>query len=114
MPCCPTLKRWLALGITAGMFVAILYIAGVGGPAPTAVSADDKDPAKSDVVAPRALDHLMFGGTPLRNMVNSAAKNLPVKFSVDEGSKDVKWAADLGSKAYGGPVIAGGKVIVGT
>ncbi len=39
---------------------------------------------------------------------------MPIEWSVEEGSKDVKWAADLGSKAYGGPVIAGGKVFVGT
>src|SRR5438876_6024845 len=57
----------------------------------------------------------MFGGTPARNMVNPTAKNVPTEWAVEEGKqKHVKWVAALGSKAYGGPVIAGGKVFVGT
>ena len=28
--------------------------------------------------------------------------------------KRIKWVAELGSKAYGGPVVSGGKVFVGT
>ena len=48
-----------------------------------------------------------FGGSPARNMVNTVAKNLPVTWSIEEGSKVIKWVADLGSKAYGGPSIAG-------
>jgi outer membrane protein assembly factor BamB len=57
----------------------------------------------------------MFGGTPSRNMVCPAAKNVPTDWSVEEKApKNVKWVAQLGSTAYGGPVIAGGKVFVGT
>ena len=52
----------------------------------------------------------MFGGTPQRNMANTAAKGLPTEWSSDEDQpKNVKWVADLGSKAYGGPIVAGGK-----
>jgi outer membrane protein assembly factor BamB len=58
---------------------------------------------------------VMFGGSPSRNMVNPHVKGLPTKWSVDEGDvQNVLWSADLGSKAYGGPVISGGKVFVGT
>ncbi len=57
----------------------------------------------------------LYGGTPQRNMVNLVDKNVPTDWSVEEGKrKNVKWTADLGSKAFGGPVIAGGKIFVGT
>ncbi|HEX7898320.1 MAG TPA: PQQ-binding-like beta-propeller repeat protein [Planctomycetota bacterium] len=51
----------------------------------------------------------MFGGRPDRNMV-SAEKGLPEKF--DESG--LKWAAALGNETYGNPVIAGGRVFIGT
>src|SRR5207253_2967786 len=60
-------------------------------------------------------DWTMFGGTAARNMVNTQVKGLPAEWNVDEESlKNVKWVADLGSKAYGGPIVAGGRVFVGT
>jgi outer membrane protein assembly factor BamB len=108
----PNLKRWLAAGITGSLFIALLLLAGLGGSSKAVVSANpqalDKSPAAGNQ------DHVMFGGTPSRNMVNTTAKNLPTTWSIEEGSKDVKWTADLGSKAYGGPIIAGGKIFVGT
>jgi outer membrane protein assembly factor BamB len=54
----------------------------------------------------------MFGNTPSRNMV-SEEKGLPTEFDLD-GGKNIKWVAELGSQAYAGPVLAGGKVFVGT
>lgn len=54
----------------------------------------------------------MFGNTPSRNMV-SDEKGLPTKFDVDSG-ENVLWRAKLGSQAYGGPVVFGGKVFAGT
>jgi outer membrane protein assembly factor BamB len=57
----------------------------------------------------------MFGGTPARNMVNLVGKNVATEWNVEPGKqKNIKWVANLGSKAYGGPVIAGGRVFVGT
>src|SRR5947209_3419988 len=110
----PNLKRWLAAGVACSVFLALLLAAGLGGPSRSEVSGAGQDPAKTSVPAGSAQEHRMFGGTPQRNMVNAGATGLPVTWSVEEGSKDVKWSADLGSKAYGGPVIAGGKVLVGT
>ena len=55
----------------------------------------------------------MFGGTPARNMVNTVDKNIPVKWDV-ESKENIRWVAKVGNKSYGGPVIAGGKVFVGT
>jgi outer membrane protein assembly factor BamB len=60
-------------------------------------------------------DWPMFGGSPGRNMANFVDKNVPMEWSVEEGNhKNIKWVAQLGSRAYGGPVIADGKVYVGT
>jgi outer membrane protein assembly factor BamB len=57
----------------------------------------------------------MFGGTPSRNMVNLVDKDLPAEGSIEKGQeKNIKWVAQLGNRAYGGPVVAGGKVFVGT
>jgi outer membrane protein assembly factor BamB len=57
----------------------------------------------------------MFGGIPQRNMANLVDNNVPSDWSVEKGKeKNIKWVAQLGSQAYGGPVIADGKVFVGT
>jgi outer membrane protein assembly factor BamB len=54
----------------------------------------------------------MWGGTPDRNMV-STETGIPRTWDVAAG-ENVKWAADLGSQSYGNPVVAGGKVFIGT
>src|SRR5262249_5552558 len=57
----------------------------------------------------------MFGGSLSRNMVNAVDKGMPTDWAVEESKrKNIKWLAQLGSKAYGGPVMANGKVYVGT
>ncbi len=64
------------------------------------------------------------GNDPGRNMY-SPAKGLPDKFEVGKykrgteevdmaTTKNVKWAAKLGSQTYGNPVVSQGKVLVGT
>jgi outer membrane protein assembly factor BamB len=55
----------------------------------------------------------MYGGTPSRNIVNTTAKHIPATWDIDT-KENVIWSADLGSKAYGGPVVSGGRVFVGT
>ena len=40
-------------------------------------------------------------------------KNIPIKWSAEE-KQNVLWTAKLGSQTYGNPVIANGKVFVGT
>src|SRR3954470_11250764 len=61
---------------------------------------------------PGSGDWPMWGGTPDRNMV-STMKGLPTTWDV-KTKKNVKWVAELGSQAYGNPVVAGGMVLVGT
>ena len=57
-------------------------------------------------------DWPMWGGTIHRNMV-SAIRGLPATWDIDS-KQNIKWKADLGSTSYGNPVIADGKVFVGT
>ena len=57
-------------------------------------------------------DWPMWGGTPDRNMV-SDMKNVSIDFNIEEG-KNLAWSKNLGSQTYGNPVVAGGKVYVGT
>ena len=61
---------------------------------------------------PRTGDWPMWGGTPDRNMVSNQ-KGMPTTWDI-KTKKNVKWVADLGSQTYGNPVVAGGKVYVGT
>lgn len=66
----------------------------------------------------------MFGGTPARNMVNLAEKLPDLPFEGPDWSDEaattkweaeyVRWSARLGSRCNGTPVVAGGKVFVGT
>ena len=54
----------------------------------------------------------MWGGTTARNMVN-ATTGINLDFDAEEGT-NVIWTAALGSQTYGNPIVAGGKVFVGT
>src|SRR6266446_6163063 len=65
-------------------------------------------------ISPARADWPMFGGSPSRNMANTVDKNIPIDFAVDEGPTKVRWSAELGTKVYGGPIVADGKVFVGT
>ncbi len=87
-PCCPTLRALPLVGLLLlGTSLAARPL-GKGGPG----------------VVP-----------PTRNLVNTVEKGMPTDFSVEEGKlKNVKWVAELGTRAYGGVVVAGGKVYVGT
>jgi len=64
------------------------------------------------LAAPAAVERAMFGGSFSRNMVSDET-GLPSDWDVKTG-RNVKWWADVGSQAYAGPVVAGGKVLVGT
>jgi outer membrane protein assembly factor BamB len=57
-------------------------------------------------------DWPMWGGTAQRNMT-SAMKDLPEFWDVKSG-KNIKWKVQLGSTSYGNPVVADGKVFLGT
>jgi len=54
----------------------------------------------------------MWGGGPNRNMV-SDEKGIPRTWDI-KTKTNIKWEAELGSQSYGNPVVAGGKIFVGT
>lgn len=63
--------------------------------------------------SPRAADDWpMWGGTLARNMT-SGETTLPTEWDTSTGA-NVNWVAQLGSMSYGNPVVAAGKVFVGT
>src|SRR5262249_21805578 len=105
----PSLRRALSAGLSLAVFAAVLAVAlwPRGG--------SDADSRALAAQAEKAAKGLwpLFGGTAERNMVNLVEKGLPDDWDV-KTKKNVKWTARLGSRAYGGPVVAGGKVFVGT
>jgi outer membrane protein assembly factor BamB len=107
----PTLRRWLAGVLTVAVFAGIALLGTLSGRS----GAGDKTQEK--VKAGGTDAWLMYGGSQSRNMVNLQVKGLPTEWDpgADGGKrKNIKWVADLGSKAYGGPIVANGKVIIGT
>lgn len=68
-------------------------------------------------------DWAMWGGSPSRNNVPDA-KNIPSEWNIGEFDDDgnwvkddavnIKWVSPVGSQTYGNPVVANGKVYVGT
>ena len=107
----PSLKRWLAAGLTClvlGTAIGFWLTRPAGLPGPIDLPAAGAQPPKGN-----ALEWTMYGGTPSRNMASASAKGLLANWDV-EAKKGILWVADLGSKAYGGPTIADGRVFVGT
>jgi outer membrane protein assembly factor BamB len=60
----------------------------------------------------RPHDWPMWGGWTARNNTPEA-KDIPIKWDAEKKT-NIKWTAKLGSQTYGNPVIANGKVFVGT
>jgi outer membrane protein assembly factor BamB len=60
----------------------------------------------------RATDQPQWGKAWSRNMV-SAEKRLPDSFDQKIG-KNVKWSAQLGTQTFSTPIVAGGRVYIGT
>jgi len=100
------LKRWLAVGITGIVFIVLLVVSsGNRGP----VQGEEEKGKKQGNVN----DWPLYGGSLQRNFVNTRERNIPDKWNTTDGT-NIKWSVDLGSLAYGGPVVAGGKVFIGT
>jgi outer membrane protein assembly factor BamB len=104
------MRRLLAGLVTLAILGAVVTVVALSGGnrdpqglVPQAGAADAK----------AAHDWPLFGGTLQRNMVNTVDKGIPTEWDVKKKT-NVKWVAELGSKAYGGPIISGGKIFVGT
>ncbi len=87
--------------------------------------ADDK-PAGNDsaAAAVKRGDWPQWGGNGLRNNVPTA-DNIPISWNpgkfdrktsnwISDQAQNIKWVATLGSQTYGNPVVADGKLVVGT
>ena len=59
-----------------------------------------------------AADRPQWGSYPSRNMV-SEEKNLPPTFDPATG-KHIKWSTQLGTETHSTPVVANGKILIGT
>lgn len=65
----------------------------------------------SGVMTAQAEDRPQWGERHTRNMVSSET-GLPADFDPETG-RNVRWSTSLGGNAYGTPVIAGGKILIG-
>jgi hypothetical protein len=101
MNCGCTWQRVLAVFATGVVFCGVIAVLLLGAPPITVAATEEHH------------DWTLFGGSVERNMVNLTEKNVPTAWDVKSG-KNIKWVADLGSKAYGGPIISGGKIFIGT
>ena len=97
---------------TAHVAVLLLCVAWSRSGA-LAQNSDSPDGGPPAVFRSRVGDWPMWGGNPSRNMVNTVEKGLPHTWDPQTG-KNIKWVAELGSQSYGNPVIAGGRIFVGT
>src|SRR5579871_5948209 len=103
----PNLRRWAAALATLAVFATVIFVTAWSGGGKTA------PPPKTG--GSKSLAWPMFGGHLDRNMVNLKDRNIPYEFDVqNKQDKQILWSADLGSKAYGGPIVADGKVFIGT
>ena len=105
-------RRWMALAATAAIFgsvfAAIAYQSSKPADAPA--KADAKNALERN-----AAEWPLFGGSVSRNLVNLVDKNIPTTWDITPGKTvNIKWSVEMGTKAYGGPVIAGGKIFMGT
>jgi outer membrane protein assembly factor BamB len=113
-PCCACARSWLLLLLTvAGLALGWVGLSWLNAPSETAAK---NEPARPKPAAKGVLvkSWPMFGGTPQRNMVNTVETNIADEWKVGDPNKNIKWTAKVGTKGYGGPVVAGGKIYVGT
>lgn len=97
---------WRTLAVLIGL---IAPPAVIGGEPSANGTADGKAQATRE---PGKASWPMWGGTPDRNAVGPDT-GLPREWDL-ESKRHVKWSRRLGSYSYGGPVVVGGRVFVGT
>src|SRR3954470_15067008 len=59
-----------------------------------------------------AADQPQWGAAWSRNMI-SAEQGLPASFNLETGA-NIKWIAQIGTETHGTPIVAGGRVFIGT
>jgi outer membrane protein assembly factor BamB len=99
-------RNVLALSATALIFAVVIGVVALQ-------SSPDAASAKADAKEDGRHNWPMYGGTLSRDLVNTIDKKLPTTWDVSSGD-NIKWSVDLGNKAYGGPIVAGGRIYIGT
>jgi hypothetical protein len=100
---------------------AVVFLFGFASTVLAADSASNSAAAKNKT--PNS-DWPQWGGTPQRNNVPEG-HNIPTEWKIGKfdyrtgawdksSAKNIKWVGKLGSQSYGNPVVAAGKVFVGT
>lgn len=89
----------LAIALTLGIW------AGLRG-------ASDELERLTAMPTPGRTEWPMGGGAPSRNQV-SPATDVPTEWDAEDG-RNIKWTTDLGTACYSSPVVASGKVLIGT
>lgn len=68
---------------------------------------------ESKQLDPPKKDWPMYAGHLKRNFVNPHVKGIPEEWDIFEG-ENILYSVQLGSRAYGGPVVSNGKILIGT
>lgn len=125
-----TALAWLSRGKRGARAIALLasmttLCHAAEAERPKASPAVSKPAIDKTANAPvKAGDWAQWGGTSYRNNT-PIASNVPIHWNVGsfdrktgawvrDEAENVKWVAQLGSQSYGNPVIAGGRVFVGS
>jgi outer membrane protein assembly factor BamB len=103
--------HWIVLPAAALLAASALLF----GPAFSRQAAAPPEAKAASAAKGDVHDWPMFGGTVRRNFVNTTEKNLPETWSLKKNKeKNVKWKAALGTEAFSGITVAGGRVFIGT
>jgi len=96
------------------LLIAFSFLAGAQTATQQVLAFDPVATAQATIskMSVNAKDWPMWGGSPERNNTPVDAA-LPDSWNVEDGT-NILWATDLGSETYGNPVVANGKVYVGT
>jgi outer membrane protein assembly factor BamB len=106
-------RRLLSFVLTGAAFAAVLGFLRLNQNPKVSAAAQEAVANKS--AASEQHSWPLFGGSVARNLVNLVEHDLPTEWSAEPGKeKNIKWSVDLGSKAYGGPVVARGRILIGT
>jgi outer membrane protein assembly factor BamB len=103
------IRRVVSLAGTALIFAAVAGVVALQSSSKGDAGKDDAGKDESKRNWP------MFGGDLSRNFVNLKEKGIASDWSFTQGAeKNILWSAEVGDKAYGGPIVAGGRIYVGT
>lgn len=113
----PTMKNSTAKRLRLSGLLAVLFAGSNCGLTPTGsfvAAGDPTEDVKKEIAKLNVgeLDWPQWGGGPARNNTPDGT-NIPTRWDTDTG-ENIRWSQTLGSETYGNPVVANGKVYVGT